>query len=287
MAASSSLSSGGRWNYDVFLSFRGQDTRKIFVGHLHKALDLKAINAFIDSEDLCKGNDLSELLRAIEDSRLSVIVFSQNYASSTWCLKELVRILECATMKKQSVVPIFYEVDPSDIRKLKGSFAEAFAKHEEDSSADMEEVNRWKIALTEASNLSGWDSRNYKDDAKFIDKIVEDISEKLVHISSNKVNDLVGIDSHIEKMRTLLRLGEDDMCVVGVCGMPGIGKTTIARAVYDEIVCQFEHYCFVENVKEGFKNNGARHMQEELLSRIFGERVRCIGTLSKGSKMIM
>nr|XP_011470001.1 PREDICTED: TMV resistance protein N-like isoform X2 [Fragaria vesca subsp. vesca] len=287
MAASSSLSSGGRWNYDVFLSFRGQDTRKIFVGHLHKALDLKAINAFIDSEDLCKGNDLSELLRAIEDSRLSVIVFSQDYASSTWCLKELVKILECAATKKRLVVPIFYEVEPSDIRKLKGSFAEAFVKHEQDSNVDMEEVNRWKIALTEASNLSGWDSRNYKDDAKFIDKIVEDISEKLVHISSNKVNDLVGIDSHIEKMRTLLRLGEDDVCVVGVCGMPGIGKTTIARAVYDEIVCQFEHYCFVENVKEGFKNNGARHMQEELLSRIFGERVRCIGALSKGSKIIM
>ncbi|KAM5556894.1 TMV resistance protein N [Rosa sericea] len=286
MAASSSLSSGGRWNYDVFLSFRGQDTRKIFVGHLHKALDLKAINAFIDSEDLCKGNDLSELLRAIEDSRLSIIVFSQNYASSTWCLKELVKILESAGTKKESVVPIFYEVDPSDIRKLKGSFAEAFAKHEQDSNADMEELKRWKIALTEASNLSGWDSRNYKDDAKFIEKIVEDISEKLVHVSSNKVNDLVGMDSHIEKMCSLLCLGEDDVRVVGVCGMPGIGKTTIARAVYDEIVCQFEHYCFLENVKDGFKN-GAIHMQEELLSRIFEKRVRCLGTLSRGSKMRM
>ena len=162
MAASSSLSAGGHWKYDVFLSFRGQDTRRNFVCHLHKALDSKAINAFIDSEDLCKGNDLSELLRAIETSRLSIIVFSQNYASSRWCLKELVTILECAATKKQSVVPIFYEVDPSDIRKLKGSFAEAIAKHEQDSDADMEEVNRWKIALTETSNRSGWDSRNYK-----------------------------------------------------------------------------------------------------------------------------
>nr|XP_011469998.1 PREDICTED: TMV resistance protein N-like isoform X2 [Fragaria vesca subsp. vesca] len=287
MADSSSLSSGGRWNYDVFLSFRGQDTRKIFVGHLHKALDLKAINSFIDSEDLCIGNDLSELLRAIEDSRLYIVVFSQNYASSSWCLKELVKILECASTKKQSVIPIFYEVDPSDIRKLKGSFGEAFAKHEQDANADINEVKKWKIALTEASKLSGWDSRNYRDDAKFIEKIVEDISEKLAHISSSKVNDLVGMDSHIEKMCALLCLGEDGVRVVGVCGMPGIGKTTIARAVYEEIVCQFEHYCFLDNVKDGFKNNGAIHMQEELLSRIFEKRVRCLGTLSKGSKMIM
>ncbi|KAL6131728.1 hypothetical protein ACLB2K_070102 [Fragaria x ananassa] len=291
MAASSSLSSGGRWNYDVFLSFRGQDTRKIFVGHLHKALDLKAINAFIDSEDLCKGNDLSELLRAIEDSRLSVIVFSQNYASSTWCLKELVRILECAATKKQSsVVPIFYEVDPSDIRKLKGSFAEAFAKNEEDSNADMEEVSRWKIALTEASNLSGWDSRNYKDDAKFIENIVVDISKKLSLISSDRLNrviDLVGMDSHRLKMKTLLFPGgEEDVRVVGVCGLPGIGKTTIARAVYDELVCEFDHCCFLENVKEGLQNKGAVHMQEELISRIF-EKIGCsLGILSRGTRII-
>lgn len=152
----------GRWNYDVFLNFRGDDTRKIFVGHLHKALDQKAVNAFIDSEDLRKGNHLSDLLKAIDDSRLSILVFSQNYASSAWCLKELVQILHCMATKNQLVVPVFYEVDPSDIRKLKGSFAEAFAKHEQDSNADMEELQRWKSALTEATNLSGWDSRNYK-----------------------------------------------------------------------------------------------------------------------------
>lgn len=84
----------------------------------------------MDSEELRKGNDLSELLKAITDSRLSVIVFSKNYASSTWCLKELVKILDCMESDKQIVVPIFYQVDPSDVRKLKGSFAEAFAKHE-------------------------------------------------------------------------------------------------------------------------------------------------------------
>lgn len=278
--ASPSSGVNGRWNYDVFLSFRGDDTRKIFVGHLHKALDQKAINAFIDSEDLRKGNHLAGLLKAIDDSRLSIVVFSQNYASSTWCLKELVQILHCMATKKQTVVPIFYEVDPSDIRKLEGSFAEAFVKHEQDSNADMEELQRWKSALTEATSLSGWDSRNYKDDAKFIEKIVEDISKKLVYISSNKVNDLVGMDSHIAKISTLLCLGEDDVRVVGVYGMPGIGKTTIARAVYDQLVCQFEHHCFLENVKEGFKNNGAILMQEELLSRIFDKRVCSLGTLS-------
>ena len=86
-ASSSSSSSVGRWNYDVFISFKADDTRKIFVGHLHKALHEKAINTFLDSDDP------SEVMEAIADSRLSIVVFSKHYASSKWCMKELVRIM--------------------------------------------------------------------------------------------------------------------------------------------------------------------------------------------------
>jgi hypothetical protein len=160
--ASSSSSSGGSWKYDVFINFRGEDTRRCFVCHLYEALKQKALNTFIDSEELRKGDDLSELLKAIQNSRLSILVFSKNYASSTWCLKELVQILECMETQKQIVVPIFYEVDPSDVRKWRGSFAEAFAKHESNSNVNGEELESWKCSLTKATNLSGFDSRNYR-----------------------------------------------------------------------------------------------------------------------------
>ncbi|CAN6697449.1 unnamed protein product [Malus baccata var. baccata] len=108
MASSSSFVPD--WKYDVFLNFRGEDTRKTFIGHLYKALVQNSINTFIDAEELRKGNGLSQLLTAISDSRLSVVVFSQNYASSTWCLKELVQILQCMDQKKQIVIPIFYQL---------------------------------------------------------------------------------------------------------------------------------------------------------------------------------
>ncbi|KAK9911994.1 hypothetical protein M0R45_035870 [Rubus argutus] len=170
MAASSSSSNSCK--YDVFLSFRGEDTRKNFVCHLYRALEQKLIFTFIDSEDLKKGNKILELLNAIEDSRLSIVVLSENYASSSWCLKELVKILECKATKYQRVVPIYYEVDPSDIRYLKGKFGEAFAN--KFGGADKQELESWRSALATIADLSGWNSRNYPDDIKLIEKIVED-----------------------------------------------------------------------------------------------------------------
>ena len=151
--------SDGR-KYDVFLSFRGEDTRKNFVCHLNRALEQKLIDTFIDSENLEKGNKISELLNAIEDSRLSIVVLSENYASSSWCLKELVKILECMNNNNQIVVPIFYQVDPSDIRKLNGKFGEAFAKHKH--GADKQELKSWRSALARFADLSGWDSTKYE-----------------------------------------------------------------------------------------------------------------------------
>lgn len=148
------------WKYDVFLSFRGEDTRNNFTDHLYTALIQKGIKTFIE-DDLSKGESVAPaVLRAIEGSRASIIVFSRNYASSSWCLEELCKILECKDATNQLVWPIYYKVDPSNVRRQTGSFAEAFAKHEERFGDDIEKVQRWKAALTEAANLSGWDYSN-------------------------------------------------------------------------------------------------------------------------------
>ncbi|KAF3949220.1 hypothetical protein CMV_024883 [Castanea mollissima] len=151
-------SSTHRWDYDVFLSFRGEDTRNNFTSHLYKALCDKGINTFID-DSLQKGEEISkELVKAIESSMISIVIFSKNFASSTWCLNELVKILECRS-NGQWVLPIFYKVKASEIRKQEGEdnpFRIALAKHEEKFKDDREKVQRWRKTLTDAADLSGF-----------------------------------------------------------------------------------------------------------------------------------
>lgn len=147
--------------YDVFLSFRGEDTRYKFTSHLYEALKTAKIVTFIDDK-LPKGGDISpELLRAIEESKISVIIFSINYASSTWCLDELAHIMECKQKFKRLVVPIFYDIEPSIIRKQKGSYKEAFIIHEHRFKDNKNKLQKWREALVEASNLSGWHPKNW------------------------------------------------------------------------------------------------------------------------------
>ncbi|KAI6705668.1 hypothetical protein NL676_008630 [Syzygium grande] len=142
--------------YDVFLSFRGADVRKNFLGHLYKALNQIGIYTFRDSEELKKGDQISMLMKAIEESCISIIVFSGNYASSTWCLEEVSKIMECNKQKNLTVLPVFYKVDPREVREGRKSYRRALANHESKFGKDSEKVKRWKKALSDAGNLSGW-----------------------------------------------------------------------------------------------------------------------------------
>ena len=116
------------------------------------------IRTFRDDEELPRGKTIStELLSAIHGSKISIVIFSEGYASSRWCLNELVEIVHCKNTKGHTLFPIFYHVDPSNVRNKNGTFAKAFARHEERFQTNMERVQRWKEALIDAVNCSGWD----------------------------------------------------------------------------------------------------------------------------------
>ena len=153
MASTSSSSIQKSFKYDVFLSFRGEDTRKYFVDHLYYALKQKGVVTYKDDENIEKGKRINEqLIKSIEDSRCYIIVFSKNYASSSWCLDELVKIMECQKLTEHTAYPIFYDVEPTEVRKQSGAVGEAFSRHNYNK-----EAGKWREALKEAADLAGWE----------------------------------------------------------------------------------------------------------------------------------
>uniref|UniRef100_A0A6N2KYG0 TIR domain-containing protein n=1 Tax=Salix viminalis TaxID=40686 RepID=A0A6N2KYG0_SALVM len=274
--------------YDVFLSFRGEDNRKNFTDHLYTALVQAGIHTFLDDNEIPRGEEISKhLLKAIQESKISIVVFSKGYASTTWCLNELVEILEFKNRKTgQIVLPIFYDIDPSDVRKQTGSFAKAFDKHEE---CFKEKVKEWRNALEEAGNLSGWNLNDVENrhESKLIQVIIKDVLNKLDPKYINVATNLVGIDRIVQTISDFLSTATNDVCIVGIHGMPGIGKTTIAKVVFNQLCYGFEGSCFLSNINETSKqSNGLVLLQEQLLHDILKQNVSTINNADRGMVLI-
>ncbi|KAB2617024.1 TMV resistance protein N-like [Pyrus ussuriensis x Pyrus communis] len=276
-------SSSYRCTYDAFLSFRGTDTRKGFTDHLYSALEWAGIHTFRDDEEIETGENIEQELRtAIQESRVSIIVFSKDYASSSWCLNELAIIMERKRTDGHMVIPVFYDVEPSDVRKQTGSFAESFTKHEKRFKDKVEE---WKRALRDVADLAGMVYREQYE-SQFIQDIVEAIGNKLDCMTNRRLRvepNVIGRDYHVKRLNMWLEDGSNDVGVSVIYGMGGIGKTTIAKTVYNQNSDKFQASSFLSDIWETSKQgNGIVHLQRKLLSDIQNGKMEKIYSLDEG-----
>ncbi|XP_059309784.1 disease resistance protein Roq1-like [Lycium ferocissimum] len=264
-------SASSKFSYDVFLSFSGKDTRKTFLGHLDNRLRQHGFQIFKDDKSLRKGDVISTALEeGIENSRISIVVLSTNYASSRWCLDELVKILECKEKLNQRVMPIFYDVLPTEVRKQTGQFGTEFAKLKKKFGT--QRMKKWKDALNEVANLSGSELRELANrcESEFIEIIIQDVEKEVSQTPLDVASHPVGVDSRAKDIiESLLQNGrEHEVSMVGIHGVGGIGKTTLAKEMYNRL-SQHGHFdgsCFLSDVRSQDEKIGLHKLQEKLLN---------------------
>ncbi|KAL8262595.1 hypothetical protein R6Q59_023944 [Mikania micrantha] len=262
--------------YELFLSFRDTETRNNFTDHLYKALCDANISTFLYDEDVETGEPLKpELEAAIKSCRASILVLSKDYASSTWCLDELVLILEQHKSFNQIVIPIYYHVEPTDVRKQQRSIGDSMEKHKQRMEEETNEEKRnelalkielWKKSLNQVADLKGKDAKGRKE-SELIEEVVIDIQRRL----RNAMPHLIGVDDEIKLISSGLKIESHHSAeIITVSGASGIGKTSLAKYVFQLHSSQFHKVSFIEGINERCdeKCDGLLDLQKQLLEDI-------------------
>ncbi|CAH1444392.1 unnamed protein product [Lactuca virosa] len=193
--------------------------------------------------------------------------------------------MECHKTTTHIVYPVFYYVEPSEVRNQIGEVGEAFAKHENEEAA-----GKWRKALKEAADVAGWELKNTADghEAKVIQQIVEKLSLELRSINGRIDENLVGMKDRINNIVSSLGTAPDDVIMIGIWGIGGGGKTTLARAIFNTISFQFEGKSFIENVREvsNASLSGLKSLQKQILSDVLNDQGINVSSENEGENMM-
>ncbi|KAG0619275.1 hypothetical protein M758_4G128200 [Ceratodon purpureus] len=272
-------------NYDVFISHRGPDTKTGFVSFLHRDLEAAGLLPFLDCKSIDIGEDSWECIEhAIKKTPISVVVFSESFAQSEWCLRELHVMLHTPSVK---VLPVFYKVRPSEVRfpesgQLKDGFQKLIGRH------DKIVIEQWRADLEQASKLMGWEHAGAH--VRLEGDLVKEIVEKILDLANKPlplfVGDcVVGIKEVVEDIIQTIDT-KKTILMLGLWGMGGIGKSTLARELYNRLRGRFDASCYIEDVTEKVRQGGVIKVQNLILKDLCANEAHVVEDKSKGRTVL-
>ncbi|CAN1246358.1 Disease resistance protein RUN1 [Linum grandiflorum] len=265
ISSSSDPPYSGKWEYDVFVCFRGEDTRDNITSQLAGRLREHGLRVFTDDR-FERTEPIDNLFSIIA---MSVVIFSKDFAESSYCLDEVATIAGIMRNLGHRVLPVFYKVKPENVSDDSGTYVSIIGTI---LKPNLEKKKRWIEALEAVAGCAGRTTDEVNDDYELCKTIVDDVLEKLTGLSSSgKFNDLVGMETRIIKVRELLARNDgtsNDTHVIGFWGMGGVGKTTLATTVYQMLTSptnRIKHHFFA-SVKASEVEGQVRELYSTLLS---------------------
>ncbi|XP_027906898.1 TMV resistance protein N-like [Vigna unguiculata] len=269
--------------YDVLINFNGEDIHRKFVSHLDSVLSAAGLTTFLHHQNAVNDMDIQQPILNL--CRVAIVVFTKTYSQSAWCLHQLQQIIEWHKTYYRHVLPVYYEIQPSDVRLQTEDFGKDLkATAQQTFSAQQLEHGRsmWSHALSKTAEFFGWDESNYRSDAELVDTIVKSILNLPV-LSATKFP--IGLQPHVEDVIQIIKNKSNGVCTVGICGIGGSGKTTLAKAIYNQIHAKFLEKSFIEDISEVSRTRMHAHLQQRLLSDLLKTKVE-IRRVEMGRNMI-
>ncbi|XP_030541303.1 disease resistance protein RPV1-like [Rhodamnia argentea] len=279
-SASSAPETGN--NFDVFLSFRGGDTRDVITDVLYSSLVGAGVRTFRDEEELSDGESLKkELPKAIKLSKIGIPILSKTYASSKWCLRELAQMVEQLDNDGMIMMPVFFEtpVDHVKMKDGKGRYADDIREHREKGVVDPAEIEKWESALKKVTSLKG--RQVDCGQGEFAKMLFAKVLKKLRKAKLKLSDKLVGIEDGLTELRRMMDTDSNDVRMIAIAGISGIGKTTLAKSLYNDICHLFCGCSFLSDIQASTKRDLVA-LQNQLVSDIIRKDLANLNSFEEG-----